>query len=101
MLLTENAALKVAIADFAKSLQESGLFKLDMAGVAEYPKLSFDTSYGKRRDIMMYFVEMMSKGLIESTEKNLTEFLSYGTNLGSVDAVRQLYYRCQREYVGK
>ena len=101
MLLTENATLKVAIADFAKSLQESGLFKQDMAGIAEYPKLAFDTSYGKRRDIMMYFVEMMSKGLIESTEKNLTEFLSCVTNLGSVDAVRQLYYRCQREYVGK
>ena len=74
---------------------------MDIAGTAEYPKLTFDTSYGKRCDIMMHFVEMMSKGLIESTEKNLTEFLSSETNLGSVDAVKQLYYRCQRKYVGK
>ena len=50
---------------------------------------------------MMYFVEMMSKGLIEETEKSLAEFLSEMTNLGSVSSVKKLYYRCQREYVRK
>ena len=50
---------------------------------------------------MMYFVEMMSKGLIETTEKSLLEFLSETTNLGTVSAIKNLYYRCQREYVRK
>jgi len=50
---------------------------------------------------MMHFVEMMSKGLIDCTEKRLTEFLSETTNLGTVEAIRKLYYRCQSEYVRK
>ena len=98
LLLSENAALKAAVADFAKCLQEQGFLDLKNAGVMECPKINFDTSYGKRHDIMMHFVEMMSKGLIECTEKRLTEFLSETTNLGSVAAIRSLYYRCQSEY---
>ena len=90
-----------AVADFAKCLQESGFLNLKNASVNECPKIIFDTSYGKRHDIMMHFVEMMSKGLIECTEKRLTEFLSETTNLGSVEAIRSLYYRCQSEYVRK
>ena len=50
---------------------------------------------------MIYIVELMSKGLIENTEKSLFEFLSETTNLGSVMAIRNMYYRCQREYVRK
>ena len=97
----ENAALKAAVADFAKCLQEQGFLDLRNASTGECPKIIFDTSYGKRHDIMMHFVEMMSKGLIECTEKRLTEFLSETTNLGSVEAIRSLYYRCQSEYVRK
>ena len=98
MLLSENAALKAAVADFAKCLLEQGFLDLKSASVKEGPKINFDTSYGRRHDIMMHFVEMMSKGLIECTEKRLTEFLSETTNLGSVEAIRSLYYRCQSEY---
>lgn len=97
----ENAALKAAVADFAKCLQELGFLDLKHASITESPRINFDTSYGKRHDIMMHFVEMMSKGLIECTEKRLTEFLSETTNLGSVEAIRSLYYRCQSEYVRK
>ena len=97
----ENAALKATVADFAKCLQEQGFLDLKHASITESPKINFDTSYGKRHDIMMHFVEMMSKGLIECTEKRLTEFLSETTNLGSVEAIRSLYYRCQSEYVRK
>ena len=50
---------------------------------------------------MMMFVEMMSKGLILETEKRLFELLADQTNLGSKSAIKALYYRCQREYVGK
>ena len=35
------------------------------------------------------------------TEKNLVRWLSETTNMGSYESVRQLYYRCQREYVRK
>ena len=101
MLLSENAALKAAVVEFTKNLQKLSLFEQDSAGVGNRPKLVFDTSYGRRRIIMMFFVEMMSKGLIENTEKSLFEFLSETTNLGSVSAIKILYYRCQREYVGK
>ena len=101
MLLSENAALKAAVADFARCLQEQGFLDLKNASVKEGPKINFDISYGRRHDIMMHFVEMMSKGLIDCTEKRLTEFLSETTNLGSVEAVRSLYYRCQSEYVRK
>ena len=101
MLLSENAALKAAVVDFTKTLQKLGLFEQNSVGVGTGPKLVFDTSYGKRHDIMMYFVEMTSKGLIENTEKSLFEFLSETTNLGSVTAIRNMYYRCQREYVRK
>ena len=101
MLLSENAALKTAVVEFTKSLQKIGLFEQEYAGGGNRPKLVFDTSYGRRRIIMMFFVEMMSKGLIENTEKSLFEFLSETTNLGSVSAIKILYYRCQREYVGK
>jgi hypothetical protein len=96
--LGENAALKAAVADFTKSLQELGFLDLMGVSMRECPKINFDTSYGRRHDIMMHFVEMMSKGLIECTEKRLTEFLSETTNLGSVEAIRSLYYRCQSEY---
>ena len=97
----ENAALKAAVADFAKCLQEQGFLDLKHASITESPKINFDTSYGKRHDIMMHFVEMMSKGLIECTENCLIEFLSETTNLGSIQAIRKLYYRCQSEYVRK
>jgi hypothetical protein len=101
MLLSENAALKAAVSDFTKSLQEQGFLDLKNVSMRECPKINFDTSYGRRHDIMMHFVEMMSKGLIDCTEKRLTEFLSETTNLGSVEAIRMLYYRCQSEYVRK
>ena len=64
-------------------------------------KLTFRVDYGKRHDIMMRFVEMVSNGLIDDTEKNLIRWLSETTNMGSYESVRQLYYRCQREYVRK
>ena len=99
--MSENAALKAAVSEFVKYVQQLGLVKVGDVQALNYPKLKFDTSYGKRHDIMMYFVEMMSKGLIECTEKRLTEFLSETTNLGSVAAIRSLYYRCQSEYVRK
>ena len=98
LLLSRHAALEAAVVDFANSLQRIGLGSTS-AGIC--PKLLFNTDYGKRHDIMMYFVEMMSKGLIEETEKSLAEFLSEMTNLGSVSSVKKLYYRCQREYVRK
>ena len=101
LLQRENAALKTTVVDFAIRLRKLGLFEIEDEGVDDRPKLVFDTSYGKRHDIMMYFVEMMSKGLIENTEKSLLEFLSETTNLGSVSAIKRLYYRCQREYVRK
>ncbi len=63
--------------------------------------LTFRVDYGKRHDIMMRFVEMVSNGLIDDTEKNLIRWLSETTNMGSYESVRQLYYRCQREYVRK
>ena len=99
--MSENAALKAAVADFAKNLQELGFLDLKNASVKECPKINFDASYGRRHDIMMHFVEMMSKGLIENTEKSLIEFLSETTNLGSIQAIRKQYYRCQSKYVGK
>ena len=101
LLLNENAVLKTAVVSIAKSLQTLGFFELESTVAGNGPKIVFDTSYGKRHDIMMYFVEMTSKGLIENTEKSLFEFLSETTNLGSVTAIRNMYYRCQREYVGK
>ena len=63
--------------------------------------LSFRVDYGKRHDIMMAFVKMVSDGLVDDTEKNLVRWLSETTNMGSYESVRQLYYRCQREYVRK
>ena len=63
--------------------------------------LSFRVDYGKRHDIMMAFVKMVSCGLVDDTEKNLIRWLSETTNMGSYESVRQLYYRCQREYVRK
>ena len=63
--------------------------------------LSFRVDYGKRHDIMMAFVKMVSSGLVDDTEKNLIRWLSETTNMGSYESVRQLYYRCQREYVRK
>ena len=63
--------------------------------------LKFDSGYGKKHDVMMLFVEMMSKGLILETEKRLFELLASQTNLGQMSAIKALYYRCQREYVGK
>ena len=101
LLLNENAVLKTAVVSIAKSLQTLGFFELESTVAGNGPKIVFDTSYGKRHDIMMYFVEMTSKGLIENTEKSLFEFLSETTNLGSVTAIRNMYYRCQREYVRK
>lgn len=100
-LQKENAALKATIVDFAKNLQKLGFFELEGTVAGDGPKIVFDTSYGKRHDILMYFVEMMSKGLIENTEKSLFDILSGTTNLGAATAIRNLYYRCQREYVGK
>ena len=101
LLQRENAALKATIVDFAIRLRKFGLFEFEDEGLDIRPKLVFDTSYGKRHDIMMHFVEMMSKGLIENTEKSLLVFLSETTNLGSGSAIKNLYYRCQREYVRK
>lgn len=69
--------------------------------VEDVPRLRFDPGYGKKHDVMMMFVEMMSKGLILETEKRLFELLADQTNLGSKSAIKALYYRCQREYVGK
>ena len=99
--MSENAAPKTAVSDFAKCLQESGFLNLKNVSVKEFRKINFDTSYGRRHDIMMHFVEMMSKGLIDCTENCLIEFLSETTNLGSIQAIRKLYYRCQSEYVRK
>ena len=101
LLQKENAALKATVVDFARHLQRLGFFEPEGTAVGNGPKIVFDISYGKRQDIMMYFVEMMSKGLIETTEKSLLEFLSETTNLGTVSAIKNLYYRCQREYVRK
>ena len=101
LLLSRHAALEAAVVDFANSLQKIGLLEPESTSVGIYPKLLFNTDYGKRHDIMMHFVEMMSKGLIENTEKSLAEFLSEMTKLGSVSSVKKLYYRCQREYVRK
>ena len=101
LLQKENATLKATIVDFARNLQELGFFELEGTVAGNGPKIVFDISYGKRQDIVMYFVEMMSKGLIENTEKSLFEILSETTNLGPATAIRNLYYRCQREYVGK
>lgn len=101
LLQKENATLKSTIVDFAKNLQKLGFFELEGTIAGNGPKIVFDTSYGKRHDILMYFVEMMSKGLIDNTEKSLFEFLSETTNLGSSTAIRNIYYRCQRAYVGK
>lgn len=101
LLQSENAALKATVVDFAIRLRKLGLLELEDVSVDNRPKLAFDTSYGKRHDIMMYFVEMMSKGLIDNTEKSLLEFLSETTNLGTVSAIKRLYYRCQHEYVRK
>ena len=98
MLLNENAVLKAAVSEFVKNVQVLGLVEVGDVQVQNNSKLKFDTSYGRRHDIMMHFVEMMSKGLIECTEKRLIEFLSEATNLGSVEAIRSLYYRCQSEY---
>ena len=99
--MSENAALKAAVSEFVKNVQVLGLVEVGDVQVLNNPKLRFDTSYGRRHDIMMYFVEMMSKGLIECTEKRLIEYLSETTNLGTVGAIRSLYYRCQSEYVRK
>ena len=93
--------MKAVVSEFVKNVQEQGLVEVGDVRILNSPKLKFDISYGKRHDIMMHFVEMMSKGLIECTEKRLTEYLSETTNLGSVEAVRSLYYRCQSEYVRK
>ena len=101
LLQKENATLKATIVDFARNLQELGFFELEGTVAANGPKIVVDISYGKRQDIVMYFVEMMSKGLIENTEKSLFEILSETTNLGPATAIRNLYYRCQREYVRK
>ena len=101
LLQKENAALKATLVDFVKNLQKLGFFELEGTVAGNSPKIVFDTSYGKRHDIVMYFVEMMSKGLIENTEKSLFDILSETTNLGAATAIRNLYYRCQREYVGK
>ena len=87
--------------EFVKSLKDRNLEETEEHEVPITPTLLFDTNYGKRHDIMMHFVEMMSRGLIVCTEKKLFEFLSTTTNLGSYDSIRQLYYRCQREYVRK
>lgn len=100
-LQKENAALKATIVDFSKNLQKLGFFELEGTVAGDGPRIVFDTSYGKRHDIMIHFVEMMSKGLIENSEKSLLEFLSETTNLGAVSAIKRLYYRCQREYVRK
>ena len=99
LLLSRHAALEAAVVDFANSLQKIGLLEPESTSVRILPKLLFNTDYGKRHDIMMYFVEMMSKGLIENTEKSLIEFLSEMTNLGPMSAIKNHYYRCQREYV--
>ena len=98
MLMKENADLKAVLSEIASSLQGVKMSGNEKKDEQVIPKLFYDTSYGKRNDIMMHFVEMMSKGLIECTEKRLTEFLSETTNLGSVAAIRSLYYRCQNEY---
>ena len=101
LLQKENAALRATVVDFAKNLQKLGFFELEDTITGNGPKIVFDTSYGKRHDIMMCFVEMMSKRLIENTEKSLFEFLSETTNLGSFTSIRNMYYRCQRVYVRK
>ena len=101
LLQKENAALKATVVDFARNLQKLGFFEPEGTVPGNGPKIVFDTSYGKRHKIMIYIVEFMSKGLIENTEKSLFEFLSETTNLGSVMAIRNMYYRCQREYVRK
>ena len=93
--------MKAVVSEFVKNVQEQGLVEVGDVRILNSTKLKFDISYGKRHDIMMHFVEMMSKGLLECTEKRLTEYLSETTNLGSVEAVRSLYYRCQSEYVRK
>lgn len=101
LLQKENAALKATVVDFTRNLQKLGFFEPEGTVPGNGLKIVFDTSYGKRHKIMIYIVELMSKGLIENTEKSLFEFLSETTNLGSVMAIRNMYYRCQREYVRK
>ena len=85
---------------------------LQASGLAEVIELDFGGNGGRRlyfnfedearkKDVMVYFVEMHAKGLILHTKKDLVRFLAAATNLGSIAAIRQLYYRCQREYVRK
>lgn len=99
MLMKENADLKAVLNEIARSLQSVKPSDNGKENVPSIQKLFFDTSYGKLNDIMMHFVEMTSKGLIECTEKKLVDYLSVTTNLGSYDSIKKLYYRCQKEYV--
>ena len=99
MLMKENADLKAVLSEIARSLQSVKMSGNEKEDVPIIPRLFFDTSYGKLNDIMIHFVEMTSKGLIVCTEKNLFEYLSVTTNLGSYDSIKKLYYRCQKEYV--
>ncbi len=99
MLMKENADLKAVLSEIASSLQGVKMSGNEKKDEQVIPKLFYDTSYGKRNDIMMHFVEMTSRGRIVCTEKNLFEYLSVTTNLGSYDSIKKLYYRCQKEYV--
>ena len=99
MLMKENADLKAVLSEITRSLKSIKMPDNEKKDDLVIPKLFFDTSYGKRNDIMMHFVEMISKGLVVCTEKNLFEYLSVTTNLGSYDSIKKLYYRCQKEYV--
>jgi uncharacterized coiled-coil protein SlyX len=93
----ENVALKSkmdSLSEEVESLKQQQDKEQSVKGV----KLLFNFDKIRKKDVLVWIIEMIEKKGFESTIEKLIEFLAIFTNLGSKDTIRTQLYDYKRHF---
>ena len=93
----ENVALKSkmdSLSEEVKLLKQQQDKEQSVKGV----KLLFNFDKIRKKDVLVWIIEMIEKKGFESTIEKLIEFLAIFTNLGSKDTIRTQLYDYKRHF---
>ena len=93
----ENVALKSKVETLTEEV-ESLNQQQDRQLSSEGEKLLFDFDKIRKKDVLVWIIEMIEKKGFESTIEKLIEFLAIFTNLGSKDTIRTQLYDYKRHF---
>ncbi len=93
----ENVALKSKVETLTEEV-ESLKQQQDKEQSVKGVKLLFNFDKIRKKDVLVWIIEMIEKKGFESTIEKLIEFLAIFTNLGSKDTIRTQLYDYKRHF---